>query len=488
MNKKTILGLAATAFALVLALSFLQFPASPVDAQSGTEVRGWAWSDNIGWVSFDSDDYDGVGQSYGVTMDSEGKLSGYAWSLNLGWIKFDPALYDSANCSSTSDCYGAKLIDGTPKQLRGWARVCSVYVSGCSGTLRSSSELGGWNGWIRMYNVTQDESSGGFLGYAWGDLNMGWLNLSPNFPGGDCDSATQCCEGDTPATNPNCNVDNCPVALVGNCCPAWQTCGDVGCDSSISCCPGDTFPENSYCEPTTSDVTVVATTCTGMAVDFYPIGSDCGSSCRSYNLGDTVMVTFAPAEGGSLPTSVTSCPEAPGYNAETGICEIPNIDTNYNLVAVCSETDITQCEPRLDTSPTPLRLSENSRVSYPAFSNNSAGVLDLVNVATGNDCNGISYDLNSETFKYVSGIPEGSVDSTVYIVCEGSSGYSKENCQNLTGGNAVKVKAKFDTRPVDKSVIWHLQMTAIGTDGTSQVFGAVTNNQLIQYSRRFGSK
>ena len=107
------------------------------------------------------------GSDYAVTVDQNGNLTGYAWSLNLGWIKFAPELYPTGVCGATNDCYGAKIVEGgTIDEVKGWARVCSVYQSGCSGTLRSDAELGGWDGWIRMHNVKR-QANGGYFGYAW---------------------------------------------------------------------------------------------------------------------------------------------------------------------------------------------------------------------------------------------------------------------------------------------------------------------------------
>lgn len=73
----------------------------PSGAGTGTfELRGWAWDDNLGWISFYCGN-EGLGLNtnlgqacgsftYGVTVDSAtGKFSNYAWGDNVGWIKFD---------------------------------------------------------------------------------------------------------------------------------------------------------------------------------------------------------------------------------------------------------------------------------------------------------------------------------------------------------------------------------------------------------------
>ncbi|MEK7115006.1 MAG: hypothetical protein AAB847_01460 [Patescibacteria group bacterium] len=69
-------------------------------------LAGWAWSENIGWISFRStNDHDpntaGVQESpfsYGVNIDV-GYFSGWAWNDVVGWISF--------NCSNVTDSCGA---------------------------------------------------------------------------------------------------------------------------------------------------------------------------------------------------------------------------------------------------------------------------------------------------------------------------------------------------------------------------------------------
>lgn len=153
-----------------------------VDAQTANELRGWAWSENIGWISFNSENEDaGNANNYKVIKNTDGSLSGYAWSEHIGWIKFDPTYGESSIpsiCSAGGDCYGAKVVGS---DLKGWARACSVFAIGCTGTLRDDSERGGWDGWIRMKNVTlQTSATAGrkdLSGFAWGDLNLGWIKL-----------------------------------------------------------------------------------------------------------------------------------------------------------------------------------------------------------------------------------------------------------------------------------------------------------------------
>jgi len=71
----------------IIALSFFVF--EKIKAGSADNVSGWAWSENVGWISFNN--ITGGGPvDYGVNVDAlTGDFSGYAWSENVGWISFE---------------------------------------------------------------------------------------------------------------------------------------------------------------------------------------------------------------------------------------------------------------------------------------------------------------------------------------------------------------------------------------------------------------
>ncbi|MFA5987480.1 MAG: hypothetical protein WC797_02415 [Candidatus Paceibacterota bacterium] len=227
----------------LLALSFIVAAvalAAWTSADTWRPLSGFAWSGNIGWISFsykncdkngdnvldrlslscregriNSDDY-GVKSNYSVKINiGNGNLAGYAWSSNIGWIYFGPQ-QDGNNLREAAPAvpsvsptkYWAKVdfsdssTDGY--RLTGWARACSVYANGCSGELKDDLSLGGWDGWIsmsaastepaeRQYAVKlkdfQTSTSPKFLGYAWGGgvtnvTRYGTnYNKSPQFPG-----------------------------------------------------------------------------------------------------------------------------------------------------------------------------------------------------------------------------------------------------------------------------------------------------------------
>src|SRR5437868_757235 len=78
----------------VYAVSFSPFSNSKqAEASASTlHLSGYAWSSNIGWISFGS-------PGYSVTIDSAtGNMGGYAWAdphddiantNNIGWISFN---------------------------------------------------------------------------------------------------------------------------------------------------------------------------------------------------------------------------------------------------------------------------------------------------------------------------------------------------------------------------------------------------------------
>lgn len=173
------------------------------------EITGWGWAaDNnedqsfcdtnpitglpncipggIGWISF-SNKTEFTPRPYGVFIDgATGELSGYAWSSNVGWITFNAfemqkcttnrILSNPPSAVTTPDtCRGGPnvsaqidivsdpvtgAITAGPSSppgtalMSGWARACSVFVSGCSGSIRADIQTGEWDGWISLADPT----------------------------------------------------------------------------------------------------------------------------------------------------------------------------------------------------------------------------------------------------------------------------------------------------------------------------------------------
>jgi hypothetical protein len=159
-------------------------------AGTGENVTGFAWSSNVGWVSFNSKDCDTNGNgyidtgacggtdnsstpsyNYGVNVElSSGNFSGHAWSPSVGWIDFAP----------TSGFPSAPLMaahyDTATGNVTGWAKILSL----------------GDDGWIKMrkdmadggadYGVSLDINTGDFSGWAWNANNngsgVGWISFN----------------------------------------------------------------------------------------------------------------------------------------------------------------------------------------------------------------------------------------------------------------------------------------------------------------------
>ncbi len=130
----------------------------------GRLVYGWAWSSNIGWINFGSNN---ASRSYGVCYDDVAKtFSGYAWSSNIGWLKLD-----GVAVGSTGD-------------LMNSAQFCTplTNASSCSGT----PQAGGWDGKLAMSGTwtggskldTSLPTLYKLTGFAWGSDVVGWVKLN----------------------------------------------------------------------------------------------------------------------------------------------------------------------------------------------------------------------------------------------------------------------------------------------------------------------
>lgn len=158
-------SLLAFAIASTIFVSFFISPRETL-SQTSTPITGYAWSDTIGWVSFNCSDLGTCATSnYGLSIAADGSISGYAWSENIGWI--------SANSADLSGCPTAPCTARMDElSLKGWMKVLSA----------NDAQNGGWDGFISLSGASPSYGptlSGGILsGYAWGDMNVGWLSFN----------------------------------------------------------------------------------------------------------------------------------------------------------------------------------------------------------------------------------------------------------------------------------------------------------------------
>ncbi len=161
-----------------------------VSAQTtGNNLHGWAWSSNIGWISFNSTDSGASGGSaYAVTVNNSGNFSGYAWSPSIGWISFNAADLSAAPACQGSATVTPAMVSTTTGAVTGWVRA----VAG-KGTAGYPSGISAWDGCIQLSDstgptdtqlfptgvisgtkgVTYNPATGQFRGYAWGGTNVG---------------------------------------------------------------------------------------------------------------------------------------------------------------------------------------------------------------------------------------------------------------------------------------------------------------------------
>jgi hypothetical protein len=155
-------------FSFLLILFFLSFLFLIKQGQAGAgqNVSGFAWSENIGWISFNSTSGGGP-IDYGVNVDlGTGIFSGFAWSDNIGWVSFNES--DLGGCP-TIPCraWSDTSCPGGLCQVSGWAKILSYPSSG----------------WVRLrgtsygVSINQTPLPDEFTGYAWSD-EIGWISFA----------------------------------------------------------------------------------------------------------------------------------------------------------------------------------------------------------------------------------------------------------------------------------------------------------------------
>ena len=219
---------------LAIVLAGLGMSLNSSSAQTSTiNLKGWAWSSTIGWLSLSStNDGAGVGASYGVTISTStnaggdviGSLSGYAWSSNIGWISFNRSVTGNPPSDDIGGGSGAiAQVNITTGAMTGWGRALS-------GISNSS-----WDGWIHLSGTNHptlttlagtDVSTAGvsfntvskkISGFSWGNEVVGWLNWMTDGSGGGggvpCDPPGSCDDNDNdPTISVTCNAPG-PLTL-----------------------------------------------------------------------------------------------------------------------------------------------------------------------------------------------------------------------------------------------------------------------------------
>ncbi len=168
-NKNNFLQL----FLFFLLFIFLFF--NITNARPSDKLKGYAWSDGAGWISFNCTNTASCDTvEYGVTTDANGNLSGFAWSDKTGWLSFN--LADMQGMSDVSQpkidmntgiiTGTALFVDGLLKNDDGWSGLVAL------------SKLPSWNqtNYESKLNLTSYELEG----WAWGGKNsgVGWISFN----------------------------------------------------------------------------------------------------------------------------------------------------------------------------------------------------------------------------------------------------------------------------------------------------------------------
>lgn len=256
-------GLVLVCGILVTTMNGLKTPVARADAP--TNIVGYAWSENIGWISFNCLNENVCASSnYGVTEDADGNLSGYAWSEHIGWISFTPT--DVSGCPGGGGNCAPKFTSGA---ISGWAQTCAAFKNknecdGVPGGYEDGS--GGWKGWIHLagnatdgspYGITQNNDCT-WSGWAWGEDPIGWIHFATTTGYGVRNTATGCNQvvvsiqaSSTAISNPPQN-DNL----------TWDSQNALSCVGS-NFSTGAAKPVNGQVTVSVSSNTIFGVTCTG---------------------------------------------------------------------------------------------------------------------------------------------------------------------------------------------------------------------------------
>ena len=201
--------------------------AVPLTAFAVSDMAGWGWSENAGWLSMHCDNESECGTTdYGVEFyenngvweghalfnpeDDEAVDSGTGNTVtvpNIGYLYFGPYTKNFVFPNGAGTVDSRVETDLLTGDTSGWARGCALFtvtgggVSQCfenildpdgpggaapfTDNLKPGYLRGGWDGWVSMsgtaaggYGVNLDPVTGQGSGYAWGGDVLGWIDFS----------------------------------------------------------------------------------------------------------------------------------------------------------------------------------------------------------------------------------------------------------------------------------------------------------------------
>lgn len=180
------------AFLFILGIGYFSNISFTDTAKAGNvseddDLKGWMWADTTGWAKLNKCDLfpNCDTHSYGVDVSTTtGELSGQAWSDNLGWISFEQTAYaDGKACPTTG---AGPKIDLTTTVTN--SEGISVHpMSGCARVLSGVGRTDGWDGWISFAGTVGGDGeykyanynaqTGELVGFVWGGEPLGWFEI-----------------------------------------------------------------------------------------------------------------------------------------------------------------------------------------------------------------------------------------------------------------------------------------------------------------------
>lgn len=148
-----------------------------VHAAGTDDLRGWTWSERVGWTSLNCINLDSCppgGINYGVDFSPAGAVTGWAWSERVGWICFGSSCGGLAPDGLPTEA-SVSLVSG---QMRGWGKIWNLGEKGWISL--SCVDLGTCG--IVDYRVTVNFLTGSVTGWSWNGnddgTGVGWMDWS----------------------------------------------------------------------------------------------------------------------------------------------------------------------------------------------------------------------------------------------------------------------------------------------------------------------